>query len=498
METTGFTTKGLTQAELDKNATALEEYNKRASGMGIQPITPSSTQPTTPIQVPPVPTGTSASSLGGYVDAYGEQQKSLQTKEQQQQAEADAEKSKAKKIFEDIIGVVKSRETLESEAKLAEKQQKVTEYTNQLDALSRAEQNEIKALDTQGLTDAQRAANQRDIQRKFAFQKADVALLQAASNRDYETAFNIVNQKITTALEPLKLELDYRQKAYDAIKRDLDKTQQRQWESQTKEAERRYEEKKTLEKYKGDLSIKAMENGRPIPSYVQSELNGAKNIQEVNDILARNNISLAKPSSGGGAGALASLPVSIQNRVISQAQKFGSTDITKKYNATIDSINVVNGIDKATKNPADHQAIVYSFAKALDPDSVVREGEYATVKKYAQSLINRYGKEIENALAGTGFLSEGAIENIQKTMNNLEKSRRPQFENQYNETARILDNIAGKPIASEILIDYTGGIAKQTTGQQVQSNGQTYTVGQVYNDGTSNWVVDANGKWTKQ
>lgn len=35
-------------------------------------------------------------------------------------------------------------------------------------------------------------------------------------------------------------------------------------------------------------------------------------------------------------------------------------------------------------------------------------------------------------------------------------------------------------------------------GQTVQSNGQTYTVGQVYNDGTANWAVDASGKWTKQ
>lgn len=37
-----------------------------------------------------------------------------------------------------------------------------------------------------------------------------------------------------------------------------------------------------------------------------------------------------------------------------------------------------------------------------------------------------------------------------------------------------------------------------SNSQTVQSNGQTYTVGQVYNDGTSNWTVDANGKWTKQ
>lgn len=35
-------------------------------------------------------------------------------------------------------------------------------------------------------------------------------------------------------------------------------------------------------------------------------------------------------------------------------------------------------------------------------------------------------------------------------------------------------------------------------GQSVTSNGQQYIVGQVYNDGTANWKVDAQGNWTKQ
>ena len=38
----------------------------------------------------------------------------------------------------------------------------------------------------------------------------------------------------------------------------------------------------------------------------------------------------------------------------------------------------------------------------------------------------------------------------------------------------------------------------EKTTQTVQSNGQTYNVGQVYNDGTANWVVDAQGNWTQQ
>jgi len=161
-------------------------------------------------------------------------------------------------------------------------------------------------------------------------------------------------------------------------------------------------------------------------------------------------------------GVLSSLPTSIQNRVIGLADGVKNTDIAKKYLATADSINIVNGIDPKSKNPADHQQIVYAFAKALDPDSAVREGEYSTIKKYAQGAFSRYGKEISNAINGTGFLSEGAIKNIQSTMNNTYTSRKPLYDTKVNETARIINSIAGSDVASELMTDYSAGI---NTGQ---------------------------------
>lgn len=163
-------------------------------------------------------------------------------------------------------------------------------------------------------------------------------------------------------------------------------------------------------------------------------------------------------SSGTKTRRLDSLPTSIQNRVIALADGIKSTDIGKKYLATADSINIVNGIDPKSKNPAQHQQIVYAFAKALDTDSAVKEGEYETIKKYAQSTLSRYGKEITNALNGTGFLSEQAIKDIQATMNNTYASRKPLYDQQVSETTRIINNIAGMDIASELITDYSAGI----------------------------------------
>lgn len=161
-------------------------------------------------------------------------------------------------------------------------------------------------------------------------------------------------------------------------------------------------------------------------------------------------------------GVLAKLPTSIQNRVISQANNFGSSDIVKRYNAVADGINLINGIPTNTTNPADHQTIVYAFAKSLDPDSVVREGEYATIKKYAQSLLDKFGKEISNAISGTGFLSQNAISNIKSTMNNNFNSRKPAYESLYEQQKNIINSIAGFDVADEIMVDYS----KSTTNSQ--------------------------------
>ena len=56
----------------------------------------------------------------------------------------------------------------------------------------------------------------------------------------------------------------------------------------------------------------------------------------------------------------------------------------------------------------------------------------------------------------------------------------------------LLDNGANS------ILGTNNNSTNQTPSATVQSNGKTYNVGQVYNDGTANWTVDASGKWTKQ
>lgn len=165
-----------------------------------------------------------------------------------------------------------------------------------------------------------------------------------------------------------------------------------------------------------------------------------------------------KGAGGGDSGGIYDrLDFRTANAVISQADKFTSSDIVKRFNNVQDSRNNIAAIDSNTQNPADHQAIIYYFAKSLDPESVVREGEYETIKKYAQNIFGRYKGELENALNGSGFLSQAAIANIKMTVENRYNSGLTQYKNKESETARVINTIAGQDVAGLVLTDYTGG-----------------------------------------
>lgn len=141
-----------------------------------------------------------------------------------------------------------------------------------------------------------------------------------------------------------------------------------------------------------------------------------------------------------------------------QANTFGSSDIVKTYNRLGAAANIINNIDPKSKNSAEHQSLISTYAKALDPDSVVRENEYETVKKYSQPLIKKYGGEIKHALSGKGFLSPQAIKAIQDATNQRIQAYAPQYENLKSQTANRINAVVGAPVADVFLLDYESGI----------------------------------------
>lgn len=132
-----------------------------------------------------------------------------------------------------------------------------------------------------------------------------------------------------------------------------------------------------------------------------------------------------------------------------------SSDPTVQNFATIqDGYLFSQSIDSNTQNPADDQALIYSLAKALDPGSVVREGEYATAQKYAQSWVAAYGKGVTQALAGTGFLSTQARENIKSVIEQKYNTSAQTYGNMQNQYVQAINSLTGRSNGSAFLVDY--------------------------------------------
>lgn len=222
------------------------------------------------------------------------------------------------------------------------------------------------------------------------------------------------------------------------------------------------------------------------------EINGQKVL--INSKTGQTIKSLGSSGSGGG-GATApgenpqlysGLTSATATAVRGQVSQFKSEPTIQNFAVVQEGRNFASSIANNTTNPADDQALIYALAKALDPGSVVREGEYATAQKYAQSWVQAYGKGVTQALLGTGFLSETARTNIKKTIEQKYSASKTSYDNVYNQYVSKIGGLTGRSDGSKFLTDYVTSPANTlagnssgsyTPGTVVEYNGQRYTVG---------------------
>lgn len=141
-----------------------------------------------------------------------------------------------------------------------------------------------------------------------------------------------------------------------------------------------------------------------------------------------------------GSGLLGGLTAAQINQTVNQiAGSFDNEPLVKNFGVLQEANNFVKSLSNTTTNPVDDQGLIYALAKSLDPSSAVREGEYATAQKYAQSLVQSYGKSVTQALAGTGFLSTDARENIKKTIESKYQASLQSYNNLYSQYQQRID-----------------------------------------------------------
>jgi hypothetical protein len=181
------------------------------------------------------------------------------------------------------------------------------------------------------------------------------------------------------------------------------------------------------------------------------------------------NMKAAKETTG--------LPPRVSRQVDAQAKGFDSQPVVKRTQTMAEAVSFANSLDPNTKNPADDQALIYAFAKAMDPDSVVREGEYATVQKYAQSWAERFGFDVARVFTNTAFLTPQARANMKATIQQRYAPAKAQYDNVRRSYADRINRMTGGTDGDQYLIDYAGAFPQ---GQGSSDGGEWTQLG----DGT--------------
>lgn len=173
--------------------------------------------------------------------------------------------------------------------------------------------------------------------------------------------------------------------------------------------------------------------------------------------LAKRDVNGAKP------GALSNVPVRLRPDVTKITGQFDNEQVVKDYNQVAQGYDFAKRVEKGDAS-TDDQGLIYAFAKAMDPNSVVREGEYATVQKYAQSWANQFGFNINKLATGGNFLSPSAKKNLVATIGKKYDTQYKSYKNLYSEYGRKIDAITGKNDGTAFLQDYSQAFSGQGGG----------------------------------
>ena len=155
-----------------------------------------------------------------------------------------------------------------------------------------------------------------------------------------------------------------------------------------------------------------------------------------------------RKAKASGAGALSS---SQMNSTINQiAGSFDNEPIVKEFNTI--SANV-NFIKTAGSSPTDDIGRIYAFAKVMDPNSVVREGEYKTVQDYSQALLHNYGLKAKRVFDNAGFLTPEARTFLKDTLQRRLNTSEQQYKQVQSQYQKRIDAVQGGGFNT--LTDYT-------------------------------------------
>jgi hypothetical protein len=140
---------------------------------------------------------------------------------------------------------------------------------------------------------------------------------------------------------------------------------------------------------------------------------------------------------------------------LSVASQFDSEPVVKNYSVIQEGYNYATSLgNKANPTSTDDQALIYAFAKVMDPNSVVRESEYDTVQKYSQSAIQRGWADAKRMAQNVAFLTPEARKQMVETIKQKYTTSEQNYKNVRDEYARRINKVGGIEDGADYITDY--------------------------------------------
>lgn len=386
--------------------------------------------------------------------------------------------NQAQNAYEDTYGITSRQAGRE----YRRAQQEVQQYTSQLNSITSSRDAAVLALEDtgRGQTTGFIGGEQGRIQRQAAIAALPVQAQLAAAQGNLEIAKSHVDSLFQMKIKDIETEQAYKQTVANTWMSVANQQQSNLLNAAIADSNARAAEKSQALAMANDWAKVAIEYGQstlagkimkldPTSKTFQQDLAvlqgqvvkpmsaSKRDTQVVNGQLIDMQTGEVISIIGGGTASdqlYTGLSAPTATAVRGLVSKFSSEPTVQNFATIQDGYNFAQSISDTTVNPADDQALIYSLAKALDPGSVVREGEYATAQKYAQSWISSFGKGVEQAIAGTGFLSETARKNIKNVIETKYDSTKKSYTNLQDNYAKNISSLTGRDDGKNFLIDY--------------------------------------------
>jgi hypothetical protein len=280
----------------------------------------------------------------------------------------------------------------------------------------------------------------------------------SAAQGDLETSQMLKTQAQNRLDKAFELQTNYetalfnwKQDLADKVMEYADARQKEALDQKKIENDRAYQEKKDILSTINNLA----------QQYPDAAISPTDTLEQAQKKAARSPSFLAdqKTASSGGADGLT--PAQMNSTINSIAQTFDNEQIVKSYNIAQEGYQTVNSIGTKTTSPADDIAFIYAFAKIMDPNSVVREGEYNTIQKYAQTWADNFGFTAKRIFSNTNFLSSDAKQKMLNALKPKINTLSAQYKNLQDEYNRRIEEVKGG--GYNTLPDYSKAFTSTTT-----------------------------------